>query len=152
MNEDALTEYITSTFAGLQVGAAEGVTFFAYNPDGAPQASVYFATIKTRDDANDDLSDLARPSVYRLNLGLTEPAYRALFGPPPPRPGDDGLIETHHDFKQLDQLLPHPVYAYLGWICVLNPSAATFATLGPLLADAYALAQARYAAAPALQP
>jgi hypothetical protein len=148
MNEDAITQYITSTFAGLHTGSAEGVTFFAYNPDGAPQASVYFATIKTKDDPNDDVSDLSRPSVYRLNLGLSEAAYVALFGPLPPRPGDDGLIETHHDFKQLDQLLPHPVYAYLGWICVLTPSAATFETLKPLLADAYALAQSRYAAPP----
>lgn len=148
MNEDAITRYITSTFAGLHTGSAEGVTFFAYNPDGAPQASVYFATIKTKDDPNDDVSDLSRPSVYRLNLGLSEAAYVALFGPLPPRPGDDGLIETHHDFKQLDQLLPHPVYAYLGWICVLTPSAATFETLKPLLADAYALAQSRYAAPP----
>jgi hypothetical protein len=148
MNEDAITQYITSTFAGLHTGSAEGVTFFAYNPDGAPQASVYFATIKTKDDPNDDVSDLSRPSVYRLNLGLSEAAYVALFGPLPPRPGDDGLIETHHDFKQLDQPLPHPVYAYLGWICVLTPSAATFETLKPLLADAYALAQSRYAAPP----
>ena len=148
MNEDALTQYITSTFAGVQVRSADGATLFAYDPGGAPQAGVYFATIKTQDDPNDDVSDLARPSVYRLNVGLGEPAYRALFGPLPPRPGDDGLIETHHDFRQLDRLLPHPVYAYLGWICVLSPGAATFDALKPLLADAYACAQVRYAAGP----
>jgi len=145
MDETAITGYLAANFAGLQINAAEGVTSFAYNPDGAPCEGVYFATLKSKDDANDDVSELSRPSVFRLNLGVTEATYQRLFGPVPPCPGEDGLIETTHDFAVLDQLLPHPVYAYLTWVCVLNPSEATFETVKPLLAEAYALAQSRYA-------
>jgi hypothetical protein len=50
-----------------------------------------------------------------------------------------------HDFTALDQLLPHPVYAPQSWVCVLNPSAATFEAVRPLLAEAYQLAVSRYA-------
>ncbi len=148
MDEAAIRQHLAANFTGLQVNATEGATSFAYNPDGVPAASVYFATLKSKDDPNDDVSALDRPSVYRLNVGVTEATYQRLFGPLPPRPGDDGLIETTHDFAVLDQLLPHPVYAYLGWVCVLNPSETTFETVKPLLAEAYALAQSRYAGRP----
>ena len=148
MNEAAINGYLAANFAGLQVNAAEGVTSFAYNPESVPAAGVYFATLKSKDDPNDDVSELSRPSVFRLNLGVTEATYQRLFGPVPPRPGDDGLIETTHDFAELDRLMPHPVYAYLAWVCVLNPSEATFETVKPLLAEAYALAQSRYALPP----
>jgi hypothetical protein len=50
-----------------------------------------------------------------------------------------------HDFTALDQLMPHPVYAPLSWVCVLNPSAATFDVVRPLLAEAYQRAVGRNA-------
>ncbi len=149
MDEAAIRAHLAANFAGLQVTATDGATAFAYNPDGAGSAGVYFATLKSKDDANDDVSELDRPSVFRLNLGVTEATYQRLFGPPPPRPGEDGLIETTHDFAVLDRLMPHPVYAYMAWVCVLNPSGATFETVKPLLAEAYALAQSRYVKRPA---
>lgn len=144
MDEAAVTRYVTETFAGLKVDSAEGVTAFSYNPGGAPSAGVYFATIKNRDDAHDDVSRLDRPGVFRLNLGLSEGAYRGLFGPAPAAPGEDGLIETTHDFTALDEVMPHPVYAYMAWVCVLSPGDATFERVKPLLADAYALARSRH--------
>ncbi len=45
----------------------------------------------------------------------------------------------------LDQLLPRPVYARQRWVCVLNPSDATFEKVKPLLAEAYGLAVNRNA-------
>ncbi len=33
----------------------------------------------------------------------------------------------------VDRLLPHPVYGRMHWVCVLNPSAATFESLRPCL-------------------
>lgn len=144
MDEAAVARYLTETFAGVTVASADGVTAFSYNPDRAPSAGVYFATIKGRDDAHDDVSRLDRPGVFRLNLGLGVDVYRGLFGEPPPRPGEDGLVETTHDFTALDELMPHPVYAYMAWVCVLSPSDATFERVKPLLADAYALARSRY--------
>ena len=37
------------------------------------------------------------------------------------------------------------VYAPMSWVCVLNPSVATFQAVRPLLAEAYQLAVSRYA-------
>jgi hypothetical protein len=149
MDEAAVAQHIAETFPGVQVDAAEGVTVFSYNPARRAGAGVYFASLKSKDDDRDDVSQLHRAGVYRLNVGLSEPAYRALFGPAPPRPGDDDLIETTHDFTALDQLMPHPVYAYMAWACVLCPGDATFDAVKPLLADAYALAVSHYVDAPA---
>jgi hypothetical protein len=39
--------------------------------------------------------------------------------------------------------MPHPVYAPQSWICVLNPSQATFESLKPLLTEAYTAATQR---------
>jgi len=43
--------------------------------------------------------------------------------------------------------MPHPVYGRNHWVCVLNPSEATFETLKPLLREAYDRAVERYARA-----
>lgn len=48
------------------------------------------------------------------------------------------------DFTVLDRLLPHPVYGRNHFVCVLNPSDATFEALKPHLAEAYAIAVARH--------
>ena len=58
--------------------------------------------------------------------------------------GAVGIGDTDHDFTALDQLMPHPVYAPQSWVCVLNPSDATFQKIQPLLAEAYDLAVSRY--------
>ncbi|MBB5235210.1 hypothetical protein HNQ09_002662 [Deinococcus budaensis] len=39
--------------------------------------------------------------------------------------------------------MPHPVYAPVGWVCVLNPAAVTFEGLRPLLQEAYEKAKGR---------
>jgi hypothetical protein len=41
--------------------------------------------------------------------------------------------------------MPHPVYGKMYWVCVLNPSAATFEAVKPLLAEAYQAAAGRHA-------
>jgi len=145
MDEASVADYITSTFDGVHAVDAWGDTFFFYNPDRTQEDKVYFATIKSSDDEYDNVSGLSRPSVFRLNVGVGKAAYRSLLGREPARPGTDGPADTGHDFTALDQVMPHPVYARAHWICVLSPSAATFETLRPLLAEAYGLAVARYA-------
>lgn len=156
MDEASITRYITDTFPGVDVlrpetsGGPEiawGDTFFIYNPDGTlePQRKFPFATIVTKDYGDfDRASNLDRPGVFRLNIEVRKETYRALFGPQPAPPGDAGMVATGHDFTALDQLLPHPVYAPQSWVCVLNPSDATFQTMQPLLAEAYELAATRY--------
>ena len=153
MDQAAIIQYIADTFAGVDVvtateGIPAGDTFFIYDPDRnlEPKHQRPFATIVTKDYGDfDRASNLNRPEVFRLNIGVSRDTYRSLFGPQPSPPGVNGVVDSGHDFTALDQLLPHPVYAPQSWVCVLNPSAETFQTLRPLLDDAYALAVGRHA-------
>jgi hypothetical protein len=160
VDEASITRYIAATFAGVDVeqpeagsGAAEiawGDTFFIYDPDRnlVPQHRFPFATIVTKDYGDfDRASNLNRPGVFRLNIGVSKGTYRSLFGPQPSPPGAAGVVDTGHDFTTLDQILPHPVYAPQSWVCVLNPSDATFQAVRPLLAEAYDLAVRRFTSA-----
>jgi hypothetical protein len=144
MDESLITQYITDTFAHIYPKAAWGETSFFYNPECQLPRGVYFATLKNKDGANDRASNLQRPSVFRLNIGVSPATYSALFGAPPPRPAAGGVVATGHDFTELDKLLPHPVYGWMSWISVLNPSSATFETMKPLLTEAYELAVSKF--------
>jgi hypothetical protein len=140
----AIADHIRDSFPGIVPAAAWGETGFFYNPGMVLPRGVYFATIKTQDGANDRASRLDRPGVYRFAFGIGQPAYRALFGHLPARPAAAGVVRTGHDFAALDILLPHPVYAWMGWVGVLNPGAATFERIKPLLAQAHGLAVSKF--------
>jgi predicted DNA-binding protein (MmcQ/YjbR family) len=71
--------------------------------------------------------------VWRLNIGVSKETFDSLF------PGDNST----HDFTALDRLIPHPIYGRNHWVSVLNPSDATFASLRPLLDEAYRIAADR---------
>jgi hypothetical protein len=90
----------------------------------------------------DRVSNLDRPGVYRLNIGVSRSTFRSLFGS---ARVDLGAC----DFTALDTLMPHPDDAAQSYLCVLNPSEETFQKLQPLLAEAYQLAVRRAARKPA---
>jgi hypothetical protein len=150
MDQDAIIQYVTDTFTGVEVvrptdGPGAGDTFFFYDPQHNldPQRRLPFATIVTKDYGDfDNASQLNRPNVFRLNIGVSKDTFRALFGPPP---GAESETSTTYDFAALDRLLPHPVYAAQSWACVLNPSRDTFDAVKPLPADAYARVATRHA-------
>ena len=54
------------------------------------------------------------------------------------------VVALPNDFAALNELTPHPVYGWMGWVQVLNPSEARFAQLRPLLREAYALAVEKF--------
>jgi hypothetical protein len=110
------------------------------------------------DDKHDPASDLSRPGVYRLNIGVSPETYRARFGELPTFRTDGGVADRgtdfhgrdalpspSPDFTALDVVMPHPVYAAMAWVCVLCPSEATFAALLPLVDEARSLGLARAA-------
>lgn len=134
MDEAALTRYITTTFAGVETTTAYSYTFFFYGPD----RMLPFATLASGDNEYDRVSNLDRPGVFRLNIGVRKPTFQALFG--------TGKVDTHaYDFTALDTIMPHPEYAAQSWICVLNPSEATLQhTVQPFLTEAYDLAVQRH--------
>ena len=134
------------SFAGVDVAEGFGYTFFFYDPGRTtpPEKRFPFATIAKQDNEHDRVSNLNRPGVFRLNIGLSRETYRALLGDPP-KLGASGVIATAHDFTALDTILPHPHYAPQSWVCVLNPSDSTFeSAIRLLLNEAYDLAVKRY--------
>ena len=74
-------------------------------------------------------------------MGISKELYLSLFPSIPSRPQKGHVIEGHYDFQKTDTLLPHPVYAWMGWVCVLNPSHETFEQCRPLLENAYTKAK-----------
>jgi hypothetical protein len=54
------------------------------------------------------------------------------------------VVQTGHDFSQRDRILPHPVYGWMCWIAVVNPTHNTFEEVKPLLSGAYERAVERY--------
>lgn len=145
MDADAIVELMRRELAGLEVLEHEGDRFFYYRPEGAePDHRLPFATIVARDDQHEGgVARLDRPGVFRFSVAAGPAEYAARFGPvPAPRP-DWGVLETGHDHAALDVLMPHPVYAPMGWVCVLNPSEATWREVWPLVVGAYETARRR---------
>jgi len=149
MDQETIIQYIMDTFEGVEVlrpgdGPGAGDTFFftAAQRDVAPTSRQPFATIVTKDYGEfDNLSQLDRPGVFRLNIGVSRETFQALFGY---LPGKENMKSAEYDSAALDQVMPHPVYAPQSFVCVLNPSPATFETIKPLLAEAYSIVEARH--------
>lgn len=140
MDETSIIQYLTDTFDKIQVTTSNGNHFFFYTPeDKVPERAMPFATLVTNDDY-DQVSLLNRPGVFRLNIGVSKTTYHSLLGSQPSPPPASGINDAEHDFTALDQLMPHPIYGHLFWVCVLNPSETTFQTIKPLLAEAYQMA------------
>ena len=145
MSPDAAVADLLARFADTVAKASGGERAIFVNPGARLPNGGYFATVKDRDGANDRASALSREGVWRLSIGVPVPTYERLFGPRPGRPAKGAAVETGHDFTRLDLLTPHPVYAWMGWIAVLNPGAGTYETLTPHLAAAYDKARAAVA-------
>ena len=123
MNDAAITKYIVDTYPDADVISAGSGTFFSCDPE---KHWPNFATLVTSDEY-DSASDLNRPGVYRLNIGLSKHTFDSLVG---------SLTET--DYTVLDRIIPHPVYAQQHWVSILNPTETTFDSIvKPLLEEAH---------------
>lgn len=130
MDEASIIQFITTSFDDVSVVQADGNYFFFEGPsDGQKFPIITLAT----NDRDDQVSNLQRPGIYRLNIGLRKPTFQAMFP-------DAGAA---YDYTALDQIMPHPVYGKMYWCCVLNPSMATFETVKDLLLEAYEIAVAK---------
>ena len=133
IDESFVTSYITSTFENVKTTVNLGYTFFIYHDDDM----LPFATIASTGNEYERISNLDRPGVYRLNIGVSRETFRSLFG-------TKKINVSDYDFTVLDTLLPHPDYSAQFFICVLSPSEATFESIKPLLAEAYDIAVKKY--------
>ena len=134
MDEAALIQYITDTFADVETTPAYDYTFFFYRSE----RKLPFATLAIVDNDYDRVSNLDRPGVFRLNIGVRKQTFQSLFGT------SNGDVSAY-DFTALDTIMPHPDYAPQSWICVLNPREDTFHhRVHPFLAEAYDMARQRH--------
>jgi hypothetical protein len=69
-----------------------------------------FATIADSDNEYEKISQLDRPGVFRLNIGVRRETFTALF----PR-------DEKWDYAALNIFMPHPDYAKQSFLCILNP-------------------------------
>lgn len=116
-----------------------------YNPGGVLKRGVYVLTVKEKDGKNDKGSYLNQEHVYRVNTGIKKESFIKIFGSIPKRPPAGGTVLMDYDFTALDMIIPHPVYAWMGWICVLNPSEKTFLSFEPLIKESYDFAKEKFA-------
>ena len=137
MTPDTIVSRICTEFDGLMPKNSWGETSLFYNPQQVLPNGIYFCTIKEKDGDNDKASQLTREGVFRLAIGLPRTTYTGLFGPCPSRPEKGGIVSTGHDFTRLNELSPHPIYAWMGWVQILSPTEETFAQILPLLKEAH---------------
>jgi Family of unknown function (DUF6194) len=122
---DEITGYITNTFDDVDIVSAGTGTFFSVDPE---KHWPNFATLVTSDEFDiPPRSNLARPGVFRLNIGVGRATFeRVVGGNPEP------------DYTEFDRFFPHPDYAKQLWIGIVNPRRSTFDELvKPLLAEAH---------------
>ena len=131
MDEQAVVAWI-SALPGIEVVEDQGDHYFFADPTQPANNRLPFATVMTA-DRYDQFSHLDRAGVYRLNIGVSPTTYRARFGPET-FPKD--AAASGYDFTVLDTAMPHPVYGSMFWVCVLNPSEATFADVQLLIEEA----------------
>jgi hypothetical protein len=122
---EAIKHTILETWPETDVIEALGAAFFSLDPE---KHWPNFATIVTTDEHDEGApSNLARPGVFRLNIGVGRATFERLVG-----------SMDQPDYAAFDRILPHPVYAKQLWISILNPSDATFRNVVlPVLTEAH---------------
>lgn len=144
LKPESIIERVTSDFQGVVPKSSWGETSLFYNPGEVLPNGVYFCTIKEKNGDNDKASDLDREGIYRLSIGVSQKTYESLFGARPKRPGKGGIIDTDDDFTQCNTLMPHPIYGWMSWLQILNPSESTFNEVYALISEAHANAVIKF--------
>ncbi|MET9327142.1 DUF6194 family protein [Tsukamurella sp. NPDC003166] len=116
---------------------AWGDTFVYSTPNGEPGVMPYL-TIITKDYPDDELSRLDRPGAFRLNANVGREAFAEVIGYPP---AEHAARAGEWDYAADGAVIPHPLYAKLGWVSVVNP--ATGPEVAALIERAHAHATNR---------
>jgi len=144
MTAKQLENWILDNYNGVIVKDAYRERSFFYNPDGSFPKGIYFATIKESDGPNDKASNLNRDGIYRLSIGVGKKQYQHLFGEIPKRPAKGNIVELDFDFTTTGMFLPHPIYAWLGWVSINNPDNENLELVKELLDISYRNALAKF--------
>lgn len=113
----------------VERGEAFGYTLFFVGSDRI----LPFVTLIDSDRKHDNVSNLDREGVYRVNIGVSRETYRDLLGE------SEGPV----DHSVLNQFLPHPHYARQHYVCILSPVGDRAAKTKELIVEAHSLARDR---------
>jgi hypothetical protein len=141
---DTTLNYLLENYTGLNVIEAWGETSLFYNPNNLLKRGVYFCTLKNKDGENDQASYLCREGIFRINFGISKKTFVNNFKTIPKRPVKGGVIDGDYNFQATDILTPHPVYGWMSWVSILNPSKKTLKVIEPLFNESYTLCIEKY--------
>lgn len=144
MTPDDILNYCLENLDGVVEINSWGERGIFYNPSRVLKRGVYVLTVKEKDGNNDRSSQLNRNGTFRVNLGMRKQTFQNLFGELPKRPAKGSVVEMSYDFTNTDTIMPHPVYAWMGWICVLNPTIETFESLKTYIQESYEFAKEKF--------
>lgn len=92
-----------------------------------------FVTFANTDQDFDNVSNLNREGVFRVNIGVSKETFDSLVG-----------VMENPDYTVLNVFLPHPDYAKQHWVCILNPAGENEALTQKLIREAHSIATTRY--------
>src|SRR5579862_4785580 len=90
-----------------------------------------FVTFANSDHDYDNVSNLNRDGVFRVNIGVGKDTFSNLFA---------DLGSEPIDYTALNVFLPHPDYARQHFICILNPSGVNIEKTKQCILEAHSLA------------
>jgi hypothetical protein len=128
MNEAEVEAFV----AGMQDVQREdnyGYVFFFVGDDHL----LSFVTVANADNEWDNVSNLNREGVFRVNIGISRETFDTLIGEP----------SEPLDYSVLNTFLPHPEYAKQNFICILNPEGENAERTRELIREAHAIATKR---------
>jgi len=94
-----------------------------------------FVTIADTDSAYDQVSNLSREGVFRLNIGVSRATFERLAA---------GKRTDEIDDSELNVFLPHPHYAQQSFVCILNPAGGNVEMTKQLILEAHSIAAKRH--------
>lgn len=94
-----------------------------------------FVTFAASDNPYDQVSNLSREGVFRINIGVSKETFNHLITSP--------ALEGR-DYSLLNTFLPHPDYAAQNFVCILNPAGSNIEKTKTLIREAHAIADVRF--------
>lgn len=144
LNENEIIEYCLAKFPDTVLINSWGERSIFYNPQNKLKRGIYVLTIKAQDGPNDKASKLDREGVYRVNWGVTAETFLKLYAVVLDRPKAGETVDIDIDFSKQNELIPHPVYAWMKWVSILNPTRDKFFESASLIDEAYELAKMKF--------
>lgn len=91
-------------------------------------------TIAESDNEYDNVSNLNREGVFRLNIGVSKQTFNYLTSE---------LTKENIDYSVLNEFLPHPQYSRQYFVCILNPVEGNAEITKQLIGEAHLIAERR---------